>query len=147
VSALCEPLPFDYWITGDEGNRLAMGICRRCTGCPDNDPRPHGVIRRGVAYSDAGKVLPICPNCGQPNVGYRGGEAGLCSTCAVPDIAIPSAGGDRLSRIARMVEEKLTDTQIGADLGLKPETVRKLRRTYGIRRQAGPLPVPEVVTA
>jgi hypothetical protein len=44
-----------------------------------------------------------------------------------------------------MVDQELTDGQIGADLGLRPETVRKLRRTYGIRRRAAVLPVPEAV--
>jgi hypothetical protein len=145
VSALCVRLPAQWWETGDGGNRMAIGICGRCTGCPDDDPKPHGVIRRGVAYSDAGNVVPICPNCGHPNVDYRGGDPGLCSGCAVPDIAIPSALGDRRSQITQMVGQRLSDEQIAASLGLAVDSVRKLRLSFGIRRKAAVLPVPEAV--
>jgi hypothetical protein len=139
---LCASLPADWWDTGDPGNRLALQICGRCTGCPDDDPQPHGVIRRGVAYFDTGKAVPICPSCGRPNVSYRGGAVGLCSSCTVPDVPIPAALGDRRAQISTLVERQLTDAQIGAQIGLKPESVRKLRRSYGIRRRASPLPVP-----
>lgn len=147
MTLLCAGRDPEWWTPGHEQARLAMLICSRCSGCPDNDPAPHGVIRRGVPYTDSGKPMHVCPNCGRPNTTYRGGVIGLCGLCAVPDIPIPGAPGDRRSQIAALVARELTNAQIAAHFGLRPETVRKLCRSYGIRRRASPLPVPDRVAA
>lgn len=143
---LCVGRPPEWWWTGNPGNSLAVAICRRCEGCPDNDPAPHGVIRHGNAYADSGIVLPTCPNCDRPNSAYRGGEAGLCKSCAVPDVSIPSCRGDRNQQIAQLVGRGLNDTAIGFDLGLRPESVRRRRQNMGLLLKRGPQPTPEHVT-
>lgn len=141
---LCVGRDPDWWTPASEQARLAMRICSVCVGCPvDDDPAPHGVIRHGIPYSDAGKVVPLCPNCARPNVDYRGGELGLCRACAVPDVPIPSARGDRDTQIVALTGQGLSDAAIGAQFGLKAESVRKIRRRIGCRRKAAPLPVPE----
>ncbi|GAA0495127.1 hypothetical protein Ade02nite_19160 [Paractinoplanes deccanensis] len=142
TTELCRGRPSEWWWTGDDGNRLATMICRRCTSCPDDDPSPHGVIRRGVAYSNAGRPLPPCPSCDAPNTSYRGGAVRPCDRCAVPNVPIPDLAGSREAQIAGSVARGLTDRQIGAQLGLEAETVRKLRRTYGIRRRPAQVAMP-----
>lgn len=129
------------WSPADDRSRLALLLCSACAGCPDNDPRPHGVIRQGVAYSDKGHTLPICPTCGYPDHLYSGGSTETCSRCRVPDIAIPSCRGTRAEQIASMVADGWDDGRIGWSLGLATETVRKLRQQHRILRQPAPLPV------
>ena len=143
MKPLCVGRDSEWWTPNHEQARLAMRICSLCVGCPDNDPKPHGVIRRGVAYSDAGNVLPLCPNCDRPHTGYRGGELTLCQMCAVPDVPIPSQRGDRYTQIAALARQRLTDAAIAAQLGMKAEAVRKIRQRLRILRRASPLPVPE----
>lgn len=116
-----------------------MQICGRCMGCPaEDDPEPRGVIRRGVPYSDSGKVLPLCPNCGRPNTAYRGGDPGLCEACDPRNVLVAPA--DRPARIATLVADGWSDEDIAAELGVKPGSMRKLRSRYGIRREPRPLP-------
>jgi hypothetical protein len=119
-----------------------MRICNLCTGCPDNDPTPAGVIRQGVPYADTGKRIPLCPNCGRPHMGYKGGNLTLCRLCAVPDIEIPSARLSRNARIVALAKQDVPDDVIAADVGLSADAVGKLRRRLGVRRRAAPLPVP-----
>ncbi len=119
-----------------------MRICALCAGCPDNDREPAGVIRRGVPYADTGKRIPLCPNCGRPHTGYKGGRLTLCRLCAVPDVAIPEARLSRNARIVSLARCGLSDEAIGADVGMASASVGKLRRRLGIRRRAAALPVP-----
>lgn len=84
---LCLFKPSDWWETGDDGNRLALALCGRCPAraatCPGGDPRPYGVIRAGIAYSDTGSPLPVC-GCGYPADDRRATEASRCRRCAPP---------------------------------------------------------------
>lgn len=71
--ALCSGRPPEWWDTGDPGNRLALALCRVCpvrtgTTCQagEPDPRPAGVIRAAIAYTDRRGVCPICDRCGYP---------------------------------------------------------------------------------
>jgi hypothetical protein len=139
---LCSTLPPDWFEPASDGARHALGICRSCPsrgGCLVKDPTPHGVIRAGNAYSDTGRILPICSNCGYPDVGYRGGDVTVCRRCAVPDVPIPAdRGAGRLARIAQLVSDGQTDEQIAAEFGMAKESLRKLRTRHGIRRRRGP---------
>jgi hypothetical protein len=128
TAALCAGRPPEFWWTGHQGNRLALAICRRCTACPDNDPEPHGVIRRGVAYSDAGKPLPLCSACGGPNVGYNGGDPSLkvCAGCAVPDLPLPKWRASRNRWLVGLVARGFTARQAGAQAGLTRSAVEKV---------------------
>lgn len=67
MSALCATRPAEWWDTGDDGNRLALALCRVCPNvvpCAAGDRKPRGVVRAGVVYGDAGE-LPLC-GCGYP---------------------------------------------------------------------------------
>jgi len=92
--ALCRTRPDDWWDTGDDGNRLAILLCRRACPvlgeCAAGDDQPCGVVRAGVAYSDRGRPLPMCP-CGRPVTRRRPGSD-LCLVCAPPavEIRLPS---------------------------------------------------------
>lgn len=142
MTALCAGRDPEWWTPGHEQARLAIRICTVCPGCPDNDPAPHGVIRRGVAYNDRGFIIPPCPNCGHPQVNYRGGDLTLCSRCAVPDVPIPSCRGSRPDQVRTLVGQGRSDAQIGFDLGVKAEHVRKLRQHHEIYRTARNQPIP-----
>lgn len=104
--AACGDLPYDWWTTGDPGNRLALLICQlRCpvrTECAQPDdgdeylpgisdgarrrPRHAGVIRGGVAHHpDTGMPLPVCA-CGYPF--SRTGGATECRSCDPPHTAV-----------------------------------------------------------
>ena len=90
--ALCTTRPADWWDLGDDGNRLALGLCRVCPSlkrCADGDPRPHGVIRAAVAFADTGVPLPVC-DCGYPHTTYRGGVVTCCTRCRVPAVPLMS---------------------------------------------------------
>lgn len=141
---LCQGPPSDYWLLGDDGNRLALMLCDVCprrlgatcnAGLPD--PNPHGVIRAAVAYSEAGAPLPRCV-CGYPQTEYRGGDVGLCSRCTVlPDIAIPPKDAVLARRIRLLVADGATDTQIGVALGVGVGGGKKARLRCGIKRPHG----------
>ena len=88
---LCETRPWEFWETGDPGNRLALALCRVCparrgedcaAGQPD--PRPTGVIRGGVAYNERGGRCPICPVCGYPVTDLPDRCRPVCVRCRVP---------------------------------------------------------------
>lgn len=73
MTALCVGKPPEHWDTGDDGNRLALALCRVCpvrngNTCDAGEPdaRPTGVIRAAVAYNQRGGVCPICDVCGYP---------------------------------------------------------------------------------
>jgi hypothetical protein len=87
-SAICRTRPWDWWETGDGGNRLAMTLCRvACpvvADCAQADPAPIGMIRAGVAYSNTGLPLLVCP-CGRP-IDRQGARRDWCRTCEPPDV-------------------------------------------------------------
>jgi len=126
---LCRSVPAEYFDTGDAGNSLAVRICARCTGCPDDDPEPHGVIRHGVAYSDAGKPLPPCSNCGNPNVTFSGGDPSTkrCANCADPQISIPDARLSRQRWVGKLARRGFTTEQIAAEAGVGVRNAERLR--------------------
>lgn len=96
IVGLCTGRPADWWDTEDDGARLALALCRACPAlqeCPSGDPHPKGVVRAGNAYSDTGAVLPICPTCGYPQVGYKGGPVfDTCGRCKVSQIPMRFVG-------------------------------------------------------
>lgn len=70
---LCETRPYQWWDTGDPGNRLALALCRVCPARDGStclagqaDQRPAGVIRAGVAFNERGRRCDICAVCGYP---------------------------------------------------------------------------------
>jgi hypothetical protein len=90
VTPLCATRPADWWTVGDDGNRLAMLLCRnacpvraRCPGLEHG--RAYGMVAAGVAWSDFGRALPLC-GCGRPLVARsrRGPQTMLCGTCDPP---------------------------------------------------------------
>ena len=146
TAQLCRGRPADWWETGDPGNALAVLICGLCAGCPDNDLEPHGVIRRGIAYSDAGKPLPPCSNCAMPNTAFTGGDASRkrCTSCADPTIAIPDVRLSRQRWVGALARRGFTTEQIAAEAGVGVRAVERIRaaenagraRTPRVRRRA-----------
>lgn len=112
VTRLCVGRPPEWWYTGDDGNRLALAFCRACPfrpRCPVGDPRPHGVIRAGFAYTDSGARLPLCV-CGYPHVTNNVKPMTRCPRCKLPgldrfapDIQRWAARGDSGAAMARRV--------------------------------------------
>lgn len=138
---LCAGLPAGWWTPDDDGARLAQAICRRCPaqpGCLDGDPQPHGVIRAGRAYSDAGKVLPDCEVCGRPCADYRGGTP-RCRVCTVPDMALPDVSESRVRWLLALRDRGFTLKQVGAEAGLAPNSVSSTCARY---RQRAAIPAP-----
>ncbi|RLK13300.1 hypothetical protein DER29_4317 [Micromonospora sp. M71_S20] len=90
TAALCATRPADWWDLGDDGNRLALAICRVCpvqTACAATADREAGVIRAGIAYLERGQVAPIC-QCGYPDdkrLDPRRTTV-LCRRCHVPNL-------------------------------------------------------------
>jgi hypothetical protein len=129
----CTRVP-DWWDTGDGGNRLALMICGVCrfrtgTACTAGqpDPQPHGVIRAGVAYNDAGTPLPLCP-CGYPQTAYRGGAIGRCPWCAPPTMRlIVCKAPPRQAAVDEGAVERLV-------AGEPPATVRQIDKREALRR-------------
>lgn len=86
---LCVGQPPELWEVGDDGNRLALALCRVCPQlgwCSSTSVDERGVIRAGVAYGDTGRVLPVC-RCGYPNrkqPAWDGTVNPLCHRCAPP---------------------------------------------------------------
>lgn len=125
MTALCVGRDPEWWTPEHEQARLAMLICARCTGCPGNDDAPHGVIRHGVAYSDAGRVLPVC-GCGRPCPDYAGGTP-RCAWCADPKVSTPRVGESRARWMVKLSARGLSNAQIGAQAGIGARTVAEAR--------------------
>ncbi|MEU7771251.1 hypothetical protein AB0C44_07985 [Micromonospora taraxaci] len=114
-AGLCFTQPPEFWETGDDGNRLALALCRACplrrgdtcgAGLPD--PKPTGVIRAGVAYNERGGVCPICVTCGYPVADLphrRQPEGEGCRYCRVPT---PKAWSRKAYWAARYRAKKTT---------------------------------------
>jgi hypothetical protein len=124
VTALCATRDPEWWAPESDGARLALLFCAVCPGCPDNDPEPCGVIRQGVAYSDSGKPLPICEDCGYPVADYRGGHV-RCPRCSVPDVWIPSKAW--LTRRRVLALPGLPAREVAERVGISPNSVWRIR--------------------
>ncbi len=136
TKALCAGLDPEWWTPTSQGARLAMRICGQCGGCPTTDPNPCGVIRQGIPYTDNGRTLPLCPNCGYPHTAYRGGTLTLCPRCRVPDVPIPEARGGRHAHIVALARRGLSDDVIAVEVGMTVKAVGKVRRRRGFLRKA-----------
>lgn len=128
---LCRGLPADWWEPASDGARLAMAICRRCPsldGCEAGDPKPHGVIRAGIAYSDAGRVLPPCSACGGPNSTYSGGDPSVkvCGGCVVPQVPIPNVLRTRQAWMVALAKRGFTARQVAEETGASRSTVERV---------------------
>jgi hypothetical protein len=106
---LCVGRDPEWWTPGSPSARLAIAICGHCTGCPDNDPNPRGVIRQGVAYADTGAALALCA-CGYPQDDRRATPQTLCRRCAPPrldrwrtDVTRWAARGDGHTEMGRRI--------------------------------------------
>jgi hypothetical protein len=140
---LCVGKPPEWWLElGDDGNRLALALCRVCPIRRDKvcagryvipDEHPAGVIRAAVAYSDAGTPLPVCGTCGYPVADYGGGDV-LCTRCKVPDVAIPDPKQVRDRRIRLLVAGGMDDEQLAAALGIRRAGARRARLRAGVKR-------------
>jgi len=108
--AICRTRPSDWWETGDDGNRLAMTLCRiACpvlTDCAAHACDEAGVVRAGTAYADTGRVLTVCP-CGRPVIGQSAKE-GYCRTCEPPAVHIRLRRPGRPSRYRRNIVADVT---------------------------------------
>jgi hypothetical protein len=136
---LCVGKPPEWWEPANDGARLALTLCRACpnlTRCPGGDPNPHGVIRAGAAYNDAGTAVPVCP-CGRPVTDFRGGTIPPCPRCRVPDVPIPDPTALRRRRVEICARAGMPDGMIAVRLGVSAKTVRNDRIAAGIRRTAG----------
>lgn len=150
----CRGLPSDWWDTGDDGNRLALAICRACperigdvcrAGMPDATPT--GVVRAGVAYNDRGTALPLC-ECGYPQVAYAGGTVAPCPRCLVPDVPIPDRQEVRARALRLLLAAGATDTEIAVELRVSVRQAGRLRRSAGLsRRKSRPAVAPQAATA
>lgn len=140
MTALCVGQDPELWTTGDDGNHLAVMICRLCSGCPDRDrdPVPHGVIRHGVAHSDAGVALPDCDRCGFPVTDFRGGGLPRCRSCADPEIWIPDPVLMRQSQVRTLARLGLSDRDIAEQTGFAVKSVGRIRRAAGVGKGLGP---------
>ncbi|MFG1872193.1 hypothetical protein [Micromonospora arborensis] len=136
----CRGLPPEWWDTGDDGNRLALGICGSCpqrvggecrAGLPDR--RPAGVIRAGLPYNDRGIVLPLCA-CGYPHIAYAGGAVTACPRCVVPAVPIPDGTEVRARALRLLVAAGASDEQIAVELRVPVRAASKLRCAAGFRR-------------
>mgnify|MGYP001574485219 CR=1 FL=1 len=141
VTRLCVGRPCDWWDLGDDGNRLALAFCYVCpsrTRCSAGDPRPHGVIRAGVAYSDAGNPLAICA-CGYPDTSYRDGRIGAgCPRCAVPPLDVVRPAVEQRARVGD------SNAALGRRFGADRTTVREALKRWGFER---PTHLPERTAA
>ena len=117
---LCRTRNPEWWDTGNDGNRLALALCRLCSGCPDNDPRPCGVIRGAVAYGDDRQPRTLC-TCGYPAEAWNknGRDAvQLCRRCQLPTM-------DRYREaIIRWRDRGDTYRTIGSRIAFSPDHVR-----------------------
>lgn len=131
MTSLCVGRPAEWWDSADDGARLAIGICRLCptrANCLDGDPHPEGVIRGGVAYSNRGAAMNLCPTCGYPQPGELTNllnQSERCPRCDVPSLA--RWRGD----IDRWHEAGLSDRDAGKRLGASREQIKAVRRPRG----------------
>lgn len=139
MTGLCVGKPAEWWSPEHDGARLALGLCSVCPGrprCLDGDPRPHGVIRAGIAWTDDGRPLPVCP-CGYPDWDYRGGPTNrVCPRCRIPDVPIPDRLALRRRRVITLAA-RMSDGQIADRLGVSAKTVRVDRIAAGLIRRPG----------
>ncbi len=150
--AACVRRPADWWDFGDGGNRLALMICSICPvqqECAREDPEPAGVVRAGVAWTDAGNPAEICP-CGYPVVPKPGPRqvVATCSTCTVPKVPIPPRRRGHkpgtppghivrhLSTIRQMADDGYGDNDIARRIGCTPRGVRNVRSKHRISGRA-----------
>lgn len=135
MTRLCVGRPCDWWITGDDGNRLALMICSVCPAkpeCEGEDPEPVGVIRAGVAWGEFGERRPLCP-CGYPVPRRASVE---CLRCDPPQNVASAARHPKLHQVARLLDEGLSYKAIGARVGLSSTMVWKIVTRYRLRPQA-----------
>lgn len=123
---LCLDQPADWWDTGDNGNRTALDMCRTCpTGCPNNDPYPHGVIRDGIPYGNNGRPRPLCP-CGYPveTDHAKPGADSRCRRCQTPTIA------NHRTQIIDMRQTGATFLQIAETVPFSADHIRQKYRDW-----------------
>jgi hypothetical protein len=134
TTRICETKPPEWWETGDGGNRLALLLCGACTGCPNTDPRPTGVIRDAVAYNDDGHQLILC-DCGYPsnatekhqreklrkNPNYRP----VCDRCKPVPVSFY-----REEILKRYRNKTMNAQRISYWLGVDPTNVRRLIKKW-----------------
>lgn len=130
---MCEGRDPRMWEVGDPRNPEAIGLCRRCPGCPPTELDPLGVIRDGIPYNDRGRPLPLCPECGQPNQQYRGGKVGPCGRCSPRPASVPVA----LQRetITRLYRQGWKAPQIARQIGATRPAVNKALVRWGLAPQ------------
>lgn len=136
----CEILPAQWWDTGDDGNRLAIMLCKQCEGCTMDDPNPCGVIRAGVPYADDAHPRALCP-CGYPATAripvagknsYARSSVQLCHRCQPPGI-------DRYrAAIIRWRDAGEQYGVIAARIAFSPDHVSKKYREWTKDREATP---------
>lgn len=128
MTGLCVGRPPQWWETGDDNNRLALALCRRCpirqgTHCELKvETRPTGMIVAGVAYSDRREPLQLCL-CGYPKNGSRP----LCVRCD------PPMDYFRLT-IERWMSLGHGTVKIGRWLGYHPDSVKEACQRWGLVR-------------
>ncbi len=140
MRALCASLPSDWWMTGDDGNRLALALCSVCPlreRCLEGDPEPHGVIRGGVAWGDDGRPRGLC-GCGYPLPAKDGVERAECYRCEPrQNVKVPKRLRRKrprgfivphLPRIDAWRAEGVPWEQIGKRLGMRKDDVRLAAR-------------------
>lgn len=135
---LCAGLPAELWDSHDDGARLALAICRRCPvqpTCLAGDPHPVGVVRAGVAFSNTGRPLSVCPTCGYPQPGDALGGGDRCPRCDVPTLSKFQPD------LFRWHAAGLSDAEAGRRVGASARQVRDARRRYR------PTVAPEEVAA
>ncbi len=133
--AVCGGRPPEWWETGDGGNRLALLLCGACTGCPDNDRRPAGVIRNGAAYNDDGEKLANCA-CGYPttiSVEQRAKNRRrrnpdyepVCARCRPIPVAIY-----RHEILKRIKNRTMTVSEVARWQGVNPTNISRLIKQW-----------------
>jgi hypothetical protein len=129
----CETREPEWWDTGDDGNRLALKLCAICPGCFDDDPKPYGVIRRGVPFGDDSKPRALCA-CGYPaenlNKVKTRNPVQLCRRCQLPSMEPYRAA------IIRWRDRGDTYTDIARRIAFSPDHVSKKYREWTADREA-----------
>lgn len=141
VTALCRGKPADWWETGDGGNRLALTICRACPARPRCAAAARdecGVVRAGIAYSDTGKVLPVC-HCGYPQTSYRGGTVTCCPWCTGQKPAPAARREPGRGRDAGHVDEVAVERLISGDPPAKVRLADKRAAMLAMHRAGADL--------